>query len=145
MPNIRKHEFPEDRSINMTPMIDVVFQLILFFMLTSSMNKANRIELDLPESTSKAKTRDEKSLEVSYRQLAGRDEIRLNGQAVEGLDRLPSAMRAIASPTDNPLVDLQIERGAQFQKAVNVMDAVRDAGFVKFSINTIAPGRSSRR
>ena len=142
MKKLRKHEIPEDRSINMTPMIDVVFQLILFFMLTSSLARPNQIELDLPESTSPAQAADKRALLVTYRQTAAGPEIKLNGEAVAGLDRLGPAMRRLAPAGKATNVDLQIDRSVRFQNVVGVIDTVRDAGFAKFSINTITPARA---
>lgn len=132
----QKHLLVDNRAIDMTPMIDVVFQLILFFMLTSSLQRPNQIELDLPESSSGAKSQDQPSLVISYGMLEGKPAIRLNDQAVEGLDKLASAMKAGADPKQKPRVDIRIEKDVPYQDVVSVLDTVRDAGFPKFSLLT---------
>ena len=143
MRKVKKHELAEDYSINMTPMIDVVFQLILFFMLTSSLTHPRQIELDLPESASATKPQSEQAMIVSYRIQNGKPDLRLNGKAIAKLDQLGQAMRAIADPAQKPAVDVQIDRTVQYQNVIRVMDAVRSAGYAKFSLDTIAPGGSN--
>lgn len=143
MRKTRKHELVEHHAINMTPMIDIVFQLILFFMLTSHQSDTRQVELDLPESASATKPQSEQAMIVSYRMPGGKHDLRLNGKAIAGFDQLGAAMRAVANPAQKPTVDLQIDRTVQYQNAMRVMDAVRSAGYVKFSLDTIAIARSN--
>jgi len=145
MLNRKKHELPEDRSINMTPMIDVVFQLILFFMLTSSLAATNHIQLNLPESTTGKSAEKADALVISYRMVGGKPELALNGKKVASLDKLGDALRAVARPQDRPRVDLEIDRNMSMQNGVNLFDCVRDAGFTNFSINTVGPGGRRQR
>lgn len=141
----RHHELPEDRSINMTPMIDVVFQLILFFMLTSNLVKPNQIELDLPESTSGVKAADVTALVVTFQSRTGATEIKLNGEPVADLASLGPAMKTLAQDQPNPRVDLRIDKGSPYQDVIALMDTVRDAGFPKFSLLTLAPDTTTPR
>jgi biopolymer transport protein ExbD len=136
----RKHELEPARGIDMTPMIDVVFQLILFFMLTSALVKPNQIELDLPESSSGVKAQNEQVLTVAYRMVEGRPELKLNEKVLGGLGELGQAMKSTVKPEDSPRVDIRIDKTVQYQDVVAVMDSVRDAGFPKFSLLTLAPG-----
>lgn len=135
----RRHELVDNRSIDMTPMIDVVFQLILFFMLTSALVRPNQIELDLPESSSGTKAQEEQKLVVSYRIADGKPEVKLNDQIVASVDALGEAILAQADPKSPPRVDIRIDKTAPWQDGIAVMDAVRDAGFPKFSLLTLAP------
>ena len=134
-----RHEIPEDRSINMTPMIDVVFQLILFFMLTSSLSRPNQIELDLPESSSGVKAQEQQTLVVTYRLDQGNPEVKLNGESLKDLDALGAEMRKHATPEQQARVDVQIDRTVPYQNFIAVIDSVRDAGFPRFSLQTLAP------
>lgn len=142
------HEIPQSRGVNLTPLIDVVFQLLIFFMVASSLVRPNQIELDLPESTSGVKSQDAKSLSVTYRIRNGTPEIMLNSMAMKNLMELSEAMlsfRPVDGETD-VRVDIQIERSVHYQDVIAVMDAVRDAGFPKFSLLTLMPSsRESNR
>lgn len=138
MANLKRHEIPESRDINMTPMMDVIFQLLVFFVLTSSLVKPTQIELDLPDSTSGTKATSEKTIVVSYQLSDGRPMIAINDQAVTGLDELEAQMKArIAGGPPGP-VDIRIEKTVPYQEVIAVMDSVRDAGYPKFSLLTLA-------
>ena len=133
------HELNDENHVDMTAMIDITFQLILFFMLTSGLGKANQIELDLPDSTSAGKGQTESAMVVSYSMVSNKPTIMLNDQAIENLEQLKSAMRdAGADPTQKPRVDVRIEKNIPYSDVIAVLDTVRGAGFPKFSLMTSA-------
>lgn len=128
----------------MTPMIDVVFQLILFFMLTSNMARPNQIELTLPESTSGVKAAEKQVLVVTCKATSGAIELRLNGTPVNGIESLGSAMQAIAEPKSQPQVDLRIDRDVPYHTFISLVDALRDSGYPKYSLLTLAPDKPAK-
>lgn len=136
------HELGENRGINITALIDVVFQLLIFFMLASSLVKPNQIELDLPTSSSGVKAQENQVLSVRYRLQDGAAVIMLNDAVFNSLEALRTAMTDQRPGEGQPLprVDLLIEQSVPYQDVVNLMDAVREAGFGKFSLLTMAPG-----
>ncbi|MCE9592286.1 MAG: biopolymer transporter ExbD [Planctomycetes bacterium] len=136
----KRHRLEPSNGMDMTPLIDVVFQLILFFMLTSSLTRPNQIQLDLPESSSGVKAQEEQSLVVSYRIAEGGPAILLNDKPVAQLSKLGEAMAAIAQPSEKPRVDIRIDKTVPYQEVISLMDTVRDAGFPKFSLQTLAGG-----
>jgi biopolymer transport protein ExbD len=136
----KRHRLQPIGGIDMTPLIDVVFQLLLFFMLTSSLVRPNQIELDLPESTSGVKAQEDQSLVIAYSSVDGNPVIKLNDEPVAALSNLKEAMEAVIKPDQNPRVDIRIDKTVPYQDVISLMDAVRDAGFPKFSLQTLAPG-----
>jgi len=136
----KRHRLQANGAMDMTPLIDVVFQLLLFFMLTSSLVRPNQIELDLPESTSGVKAQEDQSLVIAYSSVDGNPVIKLNDEPVAALSNLKEAMEAVIKPDQNPRVDIRIDKTVPYQDVISLMDAVRDAGFPKFSLQTLAPG-----
>lgn len=135
------HEIPEHREINITALIDVVFQLLIFFMLASSLVKPNQIELDLPTSSSGVKAQDGTVLSVRYSAPGGVPNIVLNDAPMEGLPGLMATMQSM-KPAEGealPRVDLMIDQTVPYQQVIELMDAVREAGFGKFSLLTLVP------
>jgi biopolymer transport protein ExbD len=133
------HELNDENHVDMTAMIDITFQLILFFMLTSGLGKANQIELDLPESTSAGKGQTESAMVVSYAMINGKPTISLNSKTVDNLDQLRAAMKETgADPNTKPRVDVRIEKNIPYSDVISVLDTVRGAGFPKFSLMTSA-------
>jgi biopolymer transport protein ExbD len=139
---LKRHEIPENDSINMTPMMDVIFQLLVFFVLSSSITKPTQIELQLPDSTSGVKSANEERLVITYRMKDAQPEITLNSQIMASLDKLGEALRQMSGPAAKQPVDIQIDKAVPYQDVVAVMDAVRDAGFPKFSLLTLAKSRT---
>jgi len=141
------HEIPENSGINMVPLIDTVMQLLIFLMLTSGLARPNQIEVNLPTSSSGVKSQDNQVLAVGYRLRDTGPEITLNDRPVEGLAGLAEAMNEFkpAADAEAPRVDLLIEKTVPYQDVVDLMDTVRDAGFARFSLLTLAPDRKDQR
>jgi biopolymer transport protein ExbD len=137
MAKVKKHEIPEHTTINMTPLIDVVFQLLLFFMLASSLTRPNKIELNLPESSSGVKAAAAKSLAVTYMLEDGQVWIDLNGERMPDLETLGERMRTWEGEGRDE-VSIQIQKDVPYQDVVSVIDTVRDAGYPAFSLLTLA-------
>lgn len=141
---LKRHEIPENTAINIMPLLDVIFLLLVFFLLTSSLVRPTQIELDLPDSTSGVKAPDSvETIIVAYRYAGGAPFITLNAEPVRDLVALGEAMAALkADIPQTPQVQLQIDRTTMYQEVVSLMDTVRDSGFGRFSLLTIAnPGR----
>ncbi len=138
MAKLKRHEIPESRDINTTPMMDVIFQLLIFFVLTSSLTKPTQIELSLPDSTSGTKATSEKTMVVAYQLRDGQPSITLDNQKMSSLDELETRMKSKKITTAPCLVDIRIEKTVPYQDVIAVMDSVRDAGYPKFSLLTLA-------
>lgn len=136
---IKRHEIPADRTINMTPLIDVVFQLLIFFMVASSLVKPNQIELDLPKSTSGTKAQADPVHTLTYKLEGDLPAITFDSEPVRDLPHLAEIMHALRAGTaDPPRVDLRFDKSVPIQDAMRVMDTLRDTGYPKFSILALA-------
>lgn len=138
---LKRHEIQENTSINMTPLMDVIFQLLVFFVLTSSLVRPTQIELQLPESTSGVKTPDSQGLVLCYRINSQKPVIMLNAETVADVESLVSALRVLRGDPRKPQsrLDIQIDRTVPYQDVVRLMDVARDTGFPKFSLQTLSP------
>lgn len=144
---LKRHEIPESTAINITPLLDVIFQLLVFFVLTSSLVRPTQIELQLPESTSGVKTPDAQGLVISYRMDGQTPVITLNAEVVADVTSLVSALRILRGDPQQPQsrLDIQIDRTVPYQDVVRLMDTARDTGFSKFSLQTLAPSLGTSR
>jgi biopolymer transport protein ExbD len=128
--NLRQTRSEEPR-IDITPLIDVVFLLLIFFMVTTTFQQETRLKVDLPEAVSGAPSvRQERIvLEVS---AEGR--YQLQGEAVApSREALRAALAALGPAGERPLV-LQADGKAPHDAVVRAMDAARLSGFDKLSI-----------
>lgn len=138
------HEIPKNDGLNITPLIDVVFQLLIFFMVASSLVKPNQIELNLPESTSGTKAADQQTIVVTYRITGGAAQITLNTEPIADIGKLGDALRGIQTPADapQPPVDVYIDQAVPYQNVIAVIDAMRDAGYPRLNLEALAAGSS---
>ncbi len=121
----------EEPHIDITPLIDVVFLLLIFFMVTTSFQQETRLKVDLPEAVSGAPSvRQERIvLEVD---ADGR--YQLQGKTVAASrTALRAALTALGPAGDRPLI-LQADGKAPHDAVVRAMDAARLSGFDKLSI-----------
>lgn len=115
----------------MTPLIDMVFQLLLFFALTSSISEARALRVNLPAAATADREREEPVVLVvtsEGRYLLEEGEI--------PADDLPSAIRSrLAGQSDRP-VRIEADEAAEVGPAIRALDAARAAGARSASIAT---------
>lgn len=114
--------------IRLTPLIDVVFILIVFFMLASSFSDWRAIELTTPEGAATGAPM-EGALLVEIR----RDGLRLSGETVS-LDSLVARIEERAALRPVPRVLVKPLPGVPLQEAVRVLDRLADAGIEELSM-----------
>lgn len=108
------------RRINLTPMIDVVLMLLVFFMMVSRFGGTQGIGLTVAAGQGAAWVGPPRLVRIEA------DGLRLNGMAVT-LEGLPASLGPLmASPNDT--VILRTGEGASVQALVDVMAALRGAG-----------------
>lgn len=131
----------EEANVNLTPLIDVVFLLLIFFMVSTTFTKENRLTLELPEADGERVTEQEpESLEIV---ISEQGEYTLNGSAVAPPD-LKTLMAAISelSKGDATLpIILTADANTPHQAVVRAMDAAGQLGFGSLSLTTRQPER----
>ena len=136
---IRDTEGSEEFSLNLTPMIDVVFLLLIFFMVaTTFLDPEREIDIDLPEAESgEASETVPDELVINVLKDGG---LVLSGQPVD-MEGLRSALeRAARSDPDTP-VTIRGDREALHEAIVGVMDACGAQGLTNLAIGTLDGGR----
>ena len=128
----------ESVEINLASLIDVVFILLLFFVVTTTFTRETQLKVDLPEAASGTPPQPSelKTLEV----LIGVDGgYSLNGQVLLKSD-LPSLMSALQkeSESDNNLpVVISADAKTPHQAVITAMDAAGKLGFAHLRITTV--------
>ncbi|MEL1242571.1 ExbD/TolR family protein [Flavobacterium flavipallidum] len=103
-------------EFNMSSMTDIVFLLLIFFMLTSTMVTTNALDLVLPKA--KGKTDSNKNIAVSINKKL---EFFIDKKAVPE-NELESKLVALVANNENKAIILRAEEGVPIEKAVNVLD-----------------------
>lgn len=124
-----------DPVIDVSPMIDIVFQLVLFFMVSTTFISAPGIQVDLPRASADVVLSDKQDLDIW---MTLDDEIYVDDEPVT-LEELRSRLRRAAETDPNTLVILKADTGVVHGRVVTVMDMARGYGLLRLAIATEAP------
>ena len=128
--NLRPHrrEIPE---INLTPLIDVVFLLLIFFMVTTSFRDEGRLRLQLPAADAEALPAEESALIEVMIDRAGRFYVNRRALADADLETLQQALRdALGDARERPLV-IKADAHTPHQAVMRVLDAAGQLGLTQ--------------
>jgi biopolymer transport protein ExbD len=109
--------------LDIAPLIDIVFLLLVFFMLTSTFLVPEAIELELPESSSASVT-EAMPITVSLDQTG---QLALNGEYIE-LAQLRMALEPLLKQNTESAITLKSDAHTEVQQLLKVMDEIRAAG-----------------
>ncbi|MES9898260.1 MAG: biopolymer transporter ExbD [Sedimenticola sp.] len=121
--------------LNLTPLIDIVFLLLVFFMLTAHFIEDESINIDLPEAVSAKKADDEGFVEVT---VTPDGQILVEGSAVTA-EHLKQTLSGALHAPGKRFVRLRGDHEAHFGLGVQVIDAARQAGAESLDILTERP------
>jgi biopolymer transport protein ExbD len=120
----------EKKTLDLTPMLDVVFLLLIFFMLTSIFAKP-MLPLDLPEAAS-ATVVQEPEVSITIQRDGS---LYLNNVKTTPAD-LPADLRALFNTGHSRDLSLQSDQGVPFGRVVEIMDLAKQAGAEKLAVVT---------
>ncbi|MBX2807741.1 MAG: biopolymer transporter ExbD [Cellvibrionaceae bacterium] len=135
----RRQLHTED-SINLTPLIDVVFLLLIFFMVSTTFTKETHLAIDLPEADAEADPVAEKAIDIV---VSANGDYKINGQAVvnQQANTLHRALATVAAgDVAQPLV-ITADASASHQAVVRAMDVAGQLGFKQLRITTQQPAK----
>jgi len=130
-------------DVNLTPLIDVVFLLLIFFMVSTTFNRQSEIQIDLPESSENAIESTSEAIEIT---------IDVDGQYFVNKQRLVNTQAATLKRAlgdamarrKNPPVTLVADANTPYQAVVTAMDVAAQLGIRRLSSvtqNSLQDGR----
>ena len=128
--NLFQAQPEEEAEINLTPMLDVVFIMLIFFIVTASFVKESGLDVNRPDAPTAVKKENANILVA----IGANNEIWINRRRID-----PRAVRANIERmhAENPegAVIIQADKKAFTETLVTVMDSARQAGVYNFSIS----------
>ena len=126
----------DDVDINLTPMIDVVFLLLIFFMVSTTFVHESEIDLTLPEASKNANPDTIDKIDVA---IDKEGQLFVNGVALVNrrVESIKRALRDARPEGVEPVVVISADAQASHQMVISVMDAARQIGLyrITFPIN----------
>jgi biopolymer transport protein ExbD len=128
----------EDQGINLTPLIDVVFLLLIFFMVSTTFTKETHLSVDLPEAVGEQSSELPEQIEI----LINSDgSYSVNGLALvnDKAVTLKSALEKTSEGNNELPLVITADAKTPHQAVVQAMDVAGQLGFARLSITTRQP------
>jgi len=126
----------EEIDLNITPLIDVVFLLLIFFMVSTTFEKTSKLKIDLPEASAQATSQADKKIVVGI-DAKGRYYINERQLVNTQLKTLKMALLKIAGDNKTIPIVLRADAKTPHQSVVTAMDAASQVGLTRMSISTL--------
>ncbi len=120
----------EENEIDLTPMLDVVFIMLIFFIVTATFVKEIGLDVNTPDKNQNVKDADKQSIVV---QITSRDRIQIRGRDIDFRSVRANIERLHAENPEAPVV-VQPHPDSSTEIMIGVMDSARQAGVYNVSI-----------
>ena len=127
-----------DVSVELTPLIDVVFLLLIFFMVSTTFIRETQLKIDLPEAEGAPQEVEEGVVELSVSaagEYAVNNRLLVNGQ----VQTILRALREVSGGDHSRRLIITADASAPHESVVRVMDAAGRLGMTRISITTRSP------
>ncbi len=122
----------ENAEINLTPMLDVIFIMLIFFIVTTSFVKESGVSIDRP-SAKTTKTKTDANIVLA---IKDNNEVWIDKKMVD-LYFVTSTIEQLKSQSVKNSVVIQADKRTKTGFLVKVMDRIRQAGISNISVATI--------
>ena len=125
----------DEVNLDITPLIDVVFLLLIFFMVSTTFELNSEINITLPASSKEIKDAKPDAVNVG---LDAQGNVYINDKSLVNaqLETIKIALSEALVGLDEPPIIISADANATHQSVVRVMDAARQLGLVKITFAT---------
>ncbi len=127
----------EEVNINLTPLIDVVFLLLIFFMVSTTFDTTSQLKIKLPEASQDEAIKPKQPLYLVIN-IEGKFFLNARELSSQKSEALSLALQRVLDGSDRPIV-IQSDAGSPVQSLVTAMDVVARLGLTQVSIATTRP------
>lgn len=121
----------DENEINLTPMLDVVFIMLIFFIVTATFIRETGIDANRPDQTEQPQVIDEEGAILII--IDNNDDFWVDGGVIDERMIRPNIQRMHAEDPERPVV-IQVEPASSTAALVAAMDASRQADITNISI-----------
>ncbi len=131
-------------EINFAPLIDVVFILLIFFMVTTTFNRESELKINLPQASTESQPEQDMLLELIIDASGG---YYINGKAVVNSQpvTLIGALKKALAEQDNVSMTIRADARVAHQSVITAMDSAARLGITRISIATTKNNGTSQK
>ena len=135
--NFKSRSAEEDVNINLTPLIDVVFLLLIFFMVSTTFDTTSQLKINLPEAS---QTQSPQTAQKILLMIDARGNFFVNSRELTN-SKSATLKAALERSLTNGMIPVVIQSDAAspVQSLVTAMDVVGQLGFPQVSVATTRP------
>lgn len=134
-------------KVDMTPMVDLAFLLVTFFMLTTTFSKPQTMEVNMPDKTQDNKTMKVKESKTTTIVLAENDKVYyytgVENPEVKLTNFSPTGLRKVlldkVKTIDEPIMIIKAKKEAKYKNVVDVIDEMAITGVKIYALVDITP------
>ena len=119
-------------EINVTSLVDIIFNLLLFFMLTTSFSQSEGIEVELPSASSLQTPTSQNDFVITVNQAG---ETIIDGQIV-AKDDVSRKLEALVKRAPKTMLLIRADESAKHAHVVEIIDMAKQKGLSRVSIGT---------
>ena len=133
-----RHRIPEELDVNVTPLIDVVFLLLIFFMVSTTFDRQSGLNIELPEASGEISESEKVEIEIV---IGPTGKFAINGNEIINtqIDTLLGALREAAGDDNEPRIIITADKDTTHQAVMTAMDAARQMGFIHITFSAVKP------
>ncbi len=122
-------------DINLTPLIDVVFLLLIFFMVSTTFDRESELSIELPSASAEPRKQQPDSIQVA---IDAQGRFYVNGRQLLNTQSqtIRQALKSAAGDNESPPVIINADAKTPYQSVVHIMDVARKLGFVRLTFAT---------
>jgi biopolymer transport protein ExbD len=116
--------------LEVTPLVDIVFLLLIFFLLTATYVKNPYLDINLPQASLNKVTNHKKDIDIG---ISDDGEVRYDNKNVS-IEQLEGILRAEYAANAEAVVVIRADKSSKHGRVVDVMDLAKRIGFEKLAI-----------
>jgi len=131
-----RHKKPEELDVNITPLVDVVFLLLIFFMVSTTFDRQSELNIELPEANGEITETEKKEIEIFIKQDG---QYVINGQVLVNskIDTLIRNLREKSGGDESLRVIISADKQSTHQAVMTAMDAARQVGLIHITFSAV--------